>query len=447
MAIHRLCLVSLMLSFAWVSFTESLALADDSGLEILSKVILNQGDRTIRTGEFRYTLRVSETPPSNEMIQQQVEKHRIALRKTMKQFEKNPRMMKQFQKAIDTADQYVPQQVRDNADLMYQYYFALGGPELGGDRYMEISSFDRIKNVYGETRKLLLRSQGVGRGSSVDLDPLTRMTIAGKGRQDVFLPSQELQKLGRANGSLPHLVSGLDLAGVEQWLATNVSNLNARPIHDEQGLERFQMEFKISVPYPDSVKAQLPKDAPVSNSVSMVYHIVPSRGFITPLIRETDPAGQVIFEWISSDYFQPAGSELWFPLNCESRTFIPGKKEPRVERYAFEKDGVQLNHKIPDERFAVSIPPKTTVIDSTGAVHKNYVTTRAVMLTIDDVAQLSQLDGIAVAPEAVVLGQPRVLANNPVRFWLFWGNIIALFGLAWWLIKRQAKQVADQPKS
>ena len=331
-----------------------------------------------------------------------------------------------------------------HADLMYRYYFALGGPELGGDRYMEISTFDRVKSTYGETRKLLLRSQGAGRGTSVDLDPLTRMVIAGKGRRDVFLPSQETHRLGRANGSLPRLVSELDAAGVKAWLAKTVSNLNARPIHDEQGLERFQMEFKITVPYPDSVKAQLPKDAPQAATLAMTYHIVPSRGFITPLIRETDPAGQVLFEWISSDYFQPAGSDLWFPRTCESRTFIPGKKEPRVERYTFEKDGVQLNHQIPHERFAVSIPPKTTVIDATGAVHKNYVTKRAVMLTIDDVAQLSKLDGFAVAPEPVLPGKPRVLASDPVRFWFFWGNVIVLPGLVWWLIKRQAKQ-ASQP--
>ncbi len=414
--------------------------ADDKEISALSESLANRGDIAIRYGEFRYVLDVSVEVPSSQEITDQVKLGREALRMQMERNKDNPRYVKNLQKAIDSADQTVSQQMRQNASVMFQFYFALSGPELGGDRYMEISTFDRAKNAFGETRKLLLRSQGAGRGASVDMDPMTRMVIVGKGRNGVFLPSQEPHRLGRASGSLPHLVSDLDAAGVKEWLAKSVSDLQVTPVTDEQGVEKLQLEFKVTVPYPDSVKAQLPKDAPVSNTVSMVYHIVPSRGFITPLIRETDPTGQVIFEWISSDYFQPAGSDLWFPLKCESRTFMPGKKEPRVERYTFEKDGVQLNHKIPDERFAVSIPPKTTVIDATGAVHKNYVTTRQVALTIDDVARLSQLDGIAVAPEPVVLGPPRVLANNPARFWLFWGNVVVLCGLTWWLIKRQAKQ-------
>ena len=73
------------------------------------------------------------------------------------------------------------------------------------------------------------------------------------------------------------MVSELDLTGVEQWLEKNVSNLNARPIHDEQGLERFQLEFKLAVPYPDSVKAQVPEDAPQLYTRSMTYHVVPMR--------------------------------------------------------------------------------------------------------------------------------------------------------------------------
>ena len=425
----------------------SFTVADEPRTEILSQLILNNSHRTIRTGEFRYALRVSEEAPSDITVAAEVEKIRDVLREELEKHKSDPRLRKQLQVAIDTAPDYVPAQVRGNADLMYQYYFVLGGPELGGDRCMEISTFDRVKNAYGEPRKLLLRSQGAGRGSSVDLDPLTTMAIAGKGRRDVSLPSQEPQRLGRANGSLPHLVSELDAAGVQEWLSQSVSDLQVTPVADEQGVETLQLEFKITVPYPDILKAQLPQDAPVSNTVSLVYHVVPSRGYITPVVRDTDPAGQVMFEWISSDYFQPAGSDLWFPGSCESRTFMPAKKEPRVERYTFEKDGVQLNHKIPEERFAVSIPSKTTVIDATGAVHKNYVTQRAVTLSIDDVPRLAELDGIAVAPEPVVPGKPRVLASNPARFWFFWGNVVLMLGLVWWLIKRQAKPSVNQPKS
>ena len=425
----------------------NLLAADDKEITALSESLASRGDIAIRSGEFRYVLDVSVEVPSNHEITVQVNLGREALRKQMERHKDNPRYVKNLQKAIDAADQTVSQQLRQNADIMFQFYFALGGPELGGDRYMEISTFDRVNSAFGKTRKLLLRDHGSSRGTSVDSDPLTTMTIAGKGRKDVYLPSQEPQRLGRANGSLTHLVSDLDTAGVKEWLSKSVSDLQVTPVADEQGVETLQLEFKVTVPYPDSVKAQFPKDAPVSNTVSMVYHIVPSRGYITPLIRETDQSGQVIFEWISSDYFQPAGSDLWFPLKCESRTFMPGKKEPRVERYAFEKVGVQLNHKIPDERFAVAIPPRTTVIDATGAVHKNYLTTRQVALTIDDVARLSQLDGIAVAPEPVVLGKPRVLANNPARFWLFWGNVIVLPFVAWWLIKRAARQPPDLTQS
>ena len=447
--IERILLLLLLL-ICFPARRQYLMAADEGEILALSGAMTNRGEITIHHGEFRYVLNVSVEMPSSDEISVQVNLGQEALRKQMERYKDNPKYVKNLQKAIDTADQTVSQQLRQNADVMFQFYFALGGPELGGDRYMEASTLDRVKNTYGDTRKLLLRSQGTGRGTSVDLDPLTGMAIAGKGRQDVFLPSQEPQRLGRANGSLPHLVSELDSTSVNEWLAKSVSNLYVRPIHDEQGLERFELEFKLTVPYSDSVKAQLPKDAPDSNSLSITYHIVPSRGFITPLIRETNATGQVLAEWISSDYFQPTGSELWFPRSCESRTFMPGKKEPRVERYTFEKDGVQLNHKIPDERFAVAIPPKTTVIDATGAVHQNYVTQRAISLSIDDVAHLSQLDGFAIAPEPVQPGKPRVLVHSPARFWLFWGNVVLVLGVVGWLVKRLAKQPPqpeDQPKS
>ena len=442
MQIPNILSVVILSVFVQSSFSN----AEEDHLNMLSHAVIRRGDRDIHTGEFRFHLRVTEEELSNEVIAEHTERVRSAWRDVLIK-NKNPAIAKNLQTAIDTAGDDVPDQAKKNSDMTFQCFFALGGPELGGDRYMEIYTMYLDKSSYGGSQKLLLRSQGSSRMTGMELDHSGRRVIVGNARQYFYQPSQEPQRLGRANGSLSHLVPALDAASVREWLFKSVSDLQVTPVADEQEVGTFQLEFKLTVPYPDSVKAQLPKDAPVSNTVSMIYHIVPSRGYITPLIRETDPAGQVIFEWVSSDYFQPAGSDLWFPQTCESRTFMLGKKEPRVERYSFEKDGVQLNHKIPNERFSVSIPTKTTVIDATGAVHKNYVTTRAVMLTIDDAAQLSQLDGFVVAPEPEVLGKPRVLANNPIRFWLFWSNIMALVGFAWWLIKRQAKQAAEQPRS
>ena len=119
MTFCRLRIAVLIVSLVWLSSPGSLAVADASGMEILMQTILNRGDRTIHTGEFRYTLRVTEESPSKEMIADQIAQVRAALRENMKLIANNPAELKQLQNDIDTADQYIPQQVRDNADGSY----------------------------------------------------------------------------------------------------------------------------------------------------------------------------------------------------------------------------------------------------------------------------------------------------------------------------------------
>ena len=88
-------------------------MSEEPGQDVLVKAISNRGDVGIRTGEFRYSLRVTEDVPTDKMIAEQVEIHRATLREAMKRFVDKPNALKKFQTGINTADQYDPHPVAD----------------------------------------------------------------------------------------------------------------------------------------------------------------------------------------------------------------------------------------------------------------------------------------------------------------------------------------------
>ncbi|MEM9643837.1 MAG: hypothetical protein AAF989_02490 [Planctomycetota bacterium] len=407
---------------------DSLQATEDSPARILEQAIQNRGDRVIRTGEFNYTLTMSEGTPTDDVVDQRVKQVRAALQEQLQKHKDNPDFVNSLQQAIDSADEYVPEQVIANSQLQIRHFFVLGGQTLGGDRYIEASTFKRDKAAYGPARKLLYRSLGSGRGASVDLDPLTQMTIVGTGGKAVYQPSQEPHRLGRINGTIPMALEVLGTDGFDQLLSKSVSELGLSRFVDDSGTTITKLTCKSKVARPDNPLAPV--------EIAVTYHVIPERGFVTPLVRESTPDGLVLSEWVCKDYIHLADSDLWFPLSCEYRASLPGGRgNSRVERYAFEQDGVRVNQRVPKSRFAVAIAPNTPVVDSTVAEQTNYVTTRAIDLSIDDTAHLSELDGLRLRSSPTAAYVDPHGTSNATKVIFVCLNVIVFLGIARWLIR------------
>ena len=388
---QRLGLLLIVASLV-VTASSGMTVAVDS--DVAAEALSRSGSRVIQTAEFRFVLNIQDQIPSDAEIRSVVNAMNQSTRELMAQNSNNPRLVEELQKSIDIADQVVPPQLIQNASLQFRCFFASSGPELGGDRYYEFSQLDRVEDKYGATRSLLLRSNGPAKGIGVDYDPMAEgVCLVGRGRKDVYLPAKEPHLSGRMNGSLELATRNLSPDGIRDWLQKNISKTESQVSQEEDGAERVEILLHIN-----SAQPRIEMQDTNKSLQAIELHVVPGKGYITPLIREMDPEGQVVLEWKCEDYFLVPGADLWFPTRCESRRLVPGKKDPHIERYEFDMATVLLNQRIPDERFAVRLPARTSIVDT---VHdgRSYVSTTQVSLTPDNVAELSSVQGVQVASD------------------------------------------------
>ena len=240
-----------------------------------------------------------------------------------------------------------------------QYYFALGGPELGGDRYVEFSVLDPESRLPGPTVVLLQRSLGAGKRVNLRCDERDRMAIVGN--QSVSCGSQEPQRLGRANGLLLQSAAAIEASGDsarKQQLAEFDVETRKVDDADAENLQELVCKFR--------------------SGGTLICRVDPTRGFITPIVKELDAEGRVLRNWESEDYFQPADSDLWFPGTCKYQEYDYSEEglEPRTEKYEFTKKSVFLNHEIPEDRFRVAVPVKIPLIDVRSGEQERYAATK-----------------------------------------------------------------------
>lgn len=407
-------------------------LALDAEMDVVVDAVSRSASRVVHSAELRFQLNVQDQIPSDAEIQSVVNSMKDATRELISKNSDNPGLVEELQKSIDIADQVVPPQLIHNATLQFRCYFASSGPELGGDRYYEFSQLNRVKEEYGTARSLLLRSNGSPSGLGIDYDPMAEgVCLVGRGRKDVFLPAREPHLLGRINGGLEVTTRNLSPDGIQDWLQKNISKSESRVSKDLDGAERVQLLLHIN-----SAQPRIEMQDTNKSLQTIELHVVPSKGYITPLIRESDPEGRVVLEWKCEDYFLVPGSDLWFPGRCETRRLVPGQNDPHVERYEFDKATAFLNQRISDERFAVRLPARTSILDT---LHngRNYVSTAQISLTADNVTELSAIEGVEVAPAPVETAKGR-LPDQPslLRVLFVFVNLIGTTCLAYFLWKR-----------
>ena len=384
------------------------AKADESAMKLLVQAVDHAGDKVIQTGEFRYTLAIL-APVTEEAIEQRIEQIRTSMREFLESTEVSEEVRSQYEKAIETLDQTVPEQMKANAGKRMQYYFAMGGPELGGDRYVEFSALDPETRLPGPSVALLQRSLGAGNQVTLCCDERDLMAIADN--KGVYCGSQEPQRLGRANGSLLQFATAIDASDKDD-LKKRVAGLEieTRPVDSTDGSGLRELVCKFGA------------------GGTRVCRVDPARGFITPLVKELDDQDRVLREWESEDYFQPANSELWFPGTCKYREYDYSAEglEPRVEKYEFTKDGVLLNNEIPEDRFRVAIPTKIPLIDARNEKQQRYAATEPINLSLDDLDNIAAIPGIVPDTANIVEQSPKVplTAKNRRLSWVAWSGLL-----------------------
>lgn len=99
-------------------------------------------------------------------------------------------------------------------------------------------------------------------------------------------------QFGRINGTIAQVAAFKD-APVTKF----VRDVNVRQLKDEFEVETFEITGR----FQSFQSTNLP--------TAFKLHVIPSRGFVTPLIQEMDSTGRVIVEWKSEKYFQPKGQD------------------------------------------------------------------------------------------------------------------------------------------
>ncbi len=343
---------------------------EEDGLALLLQAARHAGDREIQSGEFTYTQHVITDPPAPERIKQAVERSRAAIRRSMDAAGGNETRREALRKALDEVEESITSQMKRNADREWQYHFVLRVKNGQAERYAEFSPIDTKPDQEEHTQIALLRQ-----GLTVLRHHRTSTHITSTG---VYF-GQEPQRLGRLTGLLVERLAGKDEEMV-RTLRDTVTSIEVEKLDNDQDstTRKLTCHFEGAGALPTQI----------------LIHVDPLRGFVTPLVRESDEERNVLREWIASDYFQPEGSEQWFPRSATYREFAKLFGQNRTEHYEFATDGVALNKPLPDDRFTILLKKNSTLLDDRNQANISYKVKDECRLSLDAISDLGKLPSL-----------------------------------------------------
>ncbi len=350
---------------------------EETGLELIVNAAKHAGDRQIRTGEFSYTRHAITDPPTAEAIKRRVDESRATILKRLEET-KNETLRKRLQEGLDELENSLSVQMKWNADKKYTYDYALRDAASGGDRYFQFTPIDPPPEASGRTEVLLMRNLNARATTSLYQPGEGRLTIA---EQTGVYAGLEPQRLGRLMGVLVERAPADDTEFKRYFEETVTEAVSARLDDDRPSNTR---------------KVTCWLERPGAPRTQITLHVDPLRDYITPLVRESNADGKLLREWVSEDYFQPQGSDLWFPQTCtyrETAHKIPGNGN-RTDRYDFAKEGVSLNGKISDDRFTVVLVRNSTLLDDRSGTNISYKTKYEIKLSLDALDDLASVKGL-----------------------------------------------------
>lgn len=353
----------------------------DSGLAMLQAVCQQQGALILHSGELRYELHSVRPNPSEDRIRQVVDAGARVLRDDIARTKDESRLA-ELRAAIDSLESDFRAQMVANTRVRGRFFFAFVGPSLGGDRVIEATlqnadaapaEFDAVYRMSGITDHILLRLDRQRATAYVEERPY-------------FYGTQEPQAFGRLVGRARSCSLRSEGGDGETY---RIHGISVREADSFQGHAAMQ------------VVVSFRENGEDGSAFETVVTTVPSLGYITPMVRDLGPQGEVVQEWVSSNYVPvsvPAADPIWFPLVVEYRA---GGVDPVEEKYTFDGDGIRLNQEVPHERFTVSLTPSIRVSDNRLATPVVYQPIQPLAIGLEDIGSLesnSALERIDIHP-------------------------------------------------
>ena len=377
------------------------ACADEDGLDLFVKACQYQGHNPpmIFSGyaEMQVTSRVVP-----EKISDQVKKDFIENAK------KRITDSNELKKVLDGIEAEIEYINRGNDSLRRKKILFLGNESGSGWRRFEFFSKQGNADAnifgfrYGNGNSI------AGNAISVLRTPLSRNTTL----DNHFIYIDEFKKFGRLQG-LPSTTATLMLldgtspekfrfppSGIEKF-----KNMTREVSEKNSSIQLFTI--KEEVLYDSNRSTATVLESTYKGKITQRYWIDASRGYVCPKIQIYDLlTGDLLEEYISTDYFFHKPSGLWFPQKyTEIRKNAATKKILENCDYVIDPETFWLNQKVALKEFVIDVPEGESIIDNRNNLGNIvYRSISPGALSINDVNKLEELDWL----EKVNRGQHEI---------------------------------------
>ena len=140
-----------------------------------------------------------------------------------------------------------------------------------------------------------------------------------------------------------------------------------------------------SAPYDDGKgKAVVLESRNGKGVMYMRYWIDPSRGYVCPLAQQYSPDnGKILKEYSAKNYFLHEKSGLWYPQECEEKTWdVQNSALLESRQYKINPATFQLNQPVSDHEFSIDIAENKVVVDERVNPNAVYVATGSGTLSL-----------------------------------------------------------------
>lgn len=346
------------------------------------------------SGEFRLSINMFDEPPSQARVDQIAERAVEVLLEESRNPAYSPEVQQGFLDSIKESRQQVQEQLRANTVREVRGIQYVAGPMVGGDTYTEFRIRRSASTEWSPLQVLLERDSGVTE-TSIHYDAKTSMVTVNPG--GVSTGFEHARLLGRILGASRMLSVKADDPTLEVRFG------------DPQTVDDRELP-----------SVELWRKGAKAYRASRVV-IDAARDYVCPLVQDFHENGQLAREWRSATYETLGDTGLLFPRRITVMHWAAAGNELRREEWRFENGDVTVNGNLDPRQFSVSIPADTVVVDGTGRLGANLVSTTDVSVAIDDVPRLPDLPGLVL--QGVVSQQhapTQYLPSGP------WGELILI---------------------
>jgi len=391
----------------------------------MAEVIASSGDRTIHAATIRYTAKTVDPMPSEEFVQQVANDGRETYARALANTEDDD-SRRRLQKHLDNIEHNVRAQLMANARAPLDVFYAMSGPALGGDRYLEITRHPEGRPP--ETVEVSYRA--LGAGGYLSLRNERRHSTVLIEDRPMYYGTEEPHRLGRLMGALTEVFG--ESASLPKAFAETQGSITLKDGGTFQGQEALCVNVTFAA-----------TDGSGESFGSSTFTTIPAMGYVVPLIRDLSSSGTLLAEVESSDYvrvLQAKGDPLWFPMVVKLNQFSHEGAPLRSTQYQFDSGAISLNDPPPEDRFRISLNPQMTVADTRTVPAVSYSVREPMSLGLDN------LDSLRANPalEPVVI-HSRLDTPAQMPGWRWPGRLVlnlaivaVLAGLLWWRSRRAA---------